>query len=425
MISTKELIKNAQEDLASEKNKGLLNKFKKEHNIPISRQKNFEFTKGVNATSQGKGRYLPYGFGEVWDAFPQFLIYLSKMSGSLRTAINKKSMLLFGNGFADKALANTIVNEKGETANDLLKRACKDLIMFYGFNLHCNFNAFGRVTTIKILPFENLRQCEPDKNGDISELVLVNRYDKYVTNPQKEITETYDLFTTDTKEILSKLNLQRNEDGHLCTDYKGQILYFYYKEAGSEYYPFPPYASVLQDCENEGIIKNSKKNDIQERFRPQVIITKFGTSNPTEEQMKQDEAIYKQMMGENGSGAVLLYASNPESKPDINSISLQDLSKSYEYAEKSLQTNIFRTFDIPEEFYSFMGKSDFLGDSNKFKVLLDFVQKTILIPMQQDLSRQFKKMFSIASFEGKTFENTDFTIENLQVINKDEQTNIY
>jgi hypothetical protein len=403
--TSKEFLRNLKDNSSFESVK---TKFKNDFGITEQTQKNnrFQFTRGVGGTSQGKGVYLPYGFGELWDVFPQFLIYLTKTSGSLRTAIQIKSTLLFGNGFKDKALANLVVNKKGETANDLLRMVCKEFVTFNGFSIHSNFNGLGKVCSLKILPFENLRQSQPAENSN-DYLVLINAYDKYQTRPQKPTTQVFDFFSTDVSENAKKVLCSKLNDTE--SDYNGQILYFYIKDVGTDYYPFPAYASVLEDCENESLIKTSKKRDIQLGFKSKIIITKFGTNNPTELQMAEDEAIFRQMIGENGSQAALLYAQNQESKPAIDVISNQDLSKIYEYAETTTQRNIFRTFGIPEEFYSFMGKSDFMGDSEKMKRLLDYVQKTQLIPMQNEIKARFEKIFSI----WKEPHNFSFEIENL------------
>lgn len=373
----------------------------------------FNFPRNVSPTTQGGGSYLPYGFGDLFDCFPQYLIYLSKISGSLKTAINKKSMLLFGNGFENETLGNIRVNSAGETMDDILKQACKSVVQFGGVAFKTIYNVFAEVTEVYVCAFENLRQSQPNNKNEVEHILSINNYEKYVTAPRKNIVDVYDIFCDDKEKNLRKIWAYADVNNVESFDYPGQIHYFYYKEAGSEFYPFPAYASVMQDCENEGIIKNSKKNDIAQRFRPSTIITKYGNANPTEEEKRNDNYIFTQLMGEGGAGAVLLYAQNAESKPSVDVVNNTDLSKSYEYAEKSAQTNIFRTFNIDEVFYSFTGKSDFLGDSDKMRKILDFTQKTELIPIQQDITRQMKRIFNNSKID---FSQFDFKIKNLSVI---------
>ncbi len=54
-------------------------------------------------------------------------------TGTLCTDLMAK--FIYGNGFKDKTLGKLVVNKKGETANQLLRKLSKSIANFYGFNI--------------------------------------------------------------------------------------------------------------------------------------------------------------------------------------------------------------------------------------------------------------------------------------------------
>jgi len=376
---------------------------------------NFQQIYGVSATGSG-GRYLPYGIaGDIYDLFPQFLLYNAKKSGNLMQSIKRKAKFVYGAGFMSD-FKNFVVNLDGQKANDLLLKTCLDIVAFENCAWHVNYNALGQICEIRKLPFEKIRAGEPDDNGNVNYYCILHKWDKYYTKRGNQSIEYYHAFNPNPEivraQIASSGGVKMGDKG-LSMAYKGQILYFENGDLFGEYYTYPTYAPVLQDAENESNIAISKRDDIGDRFKPTVIITKFGTNEPTFEQRERDVSAYSGTVGIDGSRFVLEYAINPESAPAVNSIQQQDLSRSYEYAEKSIKTNIQSMFGIPQELFSFSDKTDFLGDSEKIQKLLDLFQKTELLPIQQRISDIFQSVF--AHWRTPILEK-EFKIQNLSII---------
>jgi hypothetical protein len=412
--------------------------------------KSFQKIYGVGAISLKSGKYLPYGFGELYDSFPQFLVYCAKNSGTLFNAINKKATLLKGAGFEHdyliekeceslaiqakefknqgndydaqvifdkiKTLKSTkigskVINSKKETLNDLLEKICIDLVQFEGLGLHFNYNLFGQICEINHIDFEKVRQGEQPYY-----VAVLHRFDKYRSKKSETLIEYFDAYNPNSEVIRKQINrdgLVKNENGKIEMNFKGQVYYYFLSRSGARQYPYPVYGPVLQDAENEFQISVSKKSDIIERFKAQVIITKYGNANPDDLTRENDEAIFQNFSGPDGGRVLLQYADNPQSKPDATVLTTPDMSASYQYAENSIKTNIRTAFDLPEEFYSFTGKSDFLGDSDKLGKLLDFVQKTVLIPTQQKISEMLEEIFS--HYKDDINPSKNFRIQNLGV----------
>jgi hypothetical protein len=379
--------------------------------------KNFRQVYNVPAKQTFGGKYLPYGLrGDLYDVFPQFLEYLIKNSGTLLKTITRKAKFLYGNGFEDVEFGDGIVNSKNETANELLWQTCFQQVAYENASWWIGYNGIGKIAEVQAMRYAKVRIGEPTEQDEILYYAYTHQYDKYYTK-KHNLVQYFHAFNPSPLVVMNQIKqaggIIRNKNGGLTNCHKGQILYFWNSDAFSDFYTFPTWASVMQDAENEAIIASAKKDDIEDRFKPQVNITKFGTNDPTEEQRARDEATYGQTVGTGGSRFMLDYAINQESKPAIDVIETPDLSRAYEYAEKSIQRNIESVFGIPQELLSFSDKTDFLGDSEKIKRLLDLFQKTELNPIQTRISRKFEEVFQHFPNTNKT---GNYKIQNLSII---------
>lgn len=360
---------------------------------------NFKLIYGRTPLTSGRARYLPFGIvGEVYDLFPQYILYVVKNSKSLMKAINKKAMFLYGAGFENEDVGKTVVNSKGQTMNGLLKETCLDFAMFQNCSWHTSFNGLAQINEVKKLPFENVRICEPTLEGEVKNYAYLHKWEKYATKQNRAtyVAQEFDAFNPDSETV--KFQIKRDggvyiENGKLCMDYKGQILYFELGDSFGEYYTTPVYLPTLQDAENEFLLSVSKKSDIEDGFKSKVFITKFGNANPDQATRDRDAQAYQNSVGVQGSSLVLEYAQDEQSKSSIDVVQTPDLAKNYEYAETSISDNILSMFGIPRDLLAFSEGSDFLGDSEKIKRLFDFMQKTELNPIQEKISTTFKKVF--------------------------------
>src|ERR1044071_7073497 len=73
--------------------------------------------------------------------YPDYLLYLYNKSSKHGAIINAKSKYIFGNGLVSKSMPLTaegtkfspVVNRKGETLNDIVKKSIKDVEIHGGF----------------------------------------------------------------------------------------------------------------------------------------------------------------------------------------------------------------------------------------------------------------------------------------------------
>jgi hypothetical protein len=357
-------------------------------------KQSFKVKYNISTVMDDRYQYIPYGLGDIYNVFPQYLTFLAKSSPTLQNCIGKKSTLLIGNGFDDN-FEKVIINKKGENVLKLLRQSAIDLVQYGGFSWKMDFNALGEVTAIYHLPFELVRVVAP-KNmfSPVEKYAILNKYEKYNTQTIKFNATFCKSFNVEEVKEIGLEYLQQEKLHEFCENYEGQILYVADLTPGNEYYPTPCYSAASEDIESEVSLSSVRIKAIKDGFKAQTIITLLGNANPNDDQKEEDTKNYENGIGVNGDNLILQYAANAESKPLIDSVPVVDISRTWEVSENSVQKKIRTSFDIPEEFYSFTGKSDFLGDSEKFPKLLEYVQKVVLNHSQKLLSNAFEQVFS-------------------------------
>ena len=367
---------------------------------------NFRKIFHIPAIHQFKSPYFPYGLDGLLDVFPMYITYLAKTSGTLMNCIIKKSTFLVGNGFDDN-FEKQVINQKGETIAKLLKLSARDVIQYGGFAWLISYNAFGEVCEVNKLPFELVRVKETETPYSNPTEYALLPYEKYRTRKGNYNAEFFKVFNpNDVEKGICK------ETGKPLA--KSQILYCPIDlMPGNDFYPFPCYLGVMQDIESEINLSIVRNIAISEGFKGQTVVTIYGTNAPSNEQKERDLANYKNVTGVTGKNTIINWALSQDSKPTIESVPIVDLSRTWEVSEKMVQTKIMKSFDTPEEFFSFTGKSDFLGDADKMTKLLEFYQKTALNDYQKQISIEFEKVFK--HWYNKAILPSEFKIENLSL----------
>lgn len=340
-------------------------------------------------------------------------------SGSLMTCVNRLATLIEGNGFNNEAFYKSKVNNRGEKADQILKKVSHSIALGEAFVLHTNLNAAGEVTEVYHVPFQKWRPGLPDDADYIGKVWIVNNVDKLKTTYGLKRTDAlqYDTFNPNPDVVLAQI-----EEAGSVDKYKGQIYSWFNERPGSEYFPRPVWLSCLDDIIAEVALKRSKKRDITRGFSARMHITRLGTSEPTEEIKAIDRANYTPFVGEDGSSILLEYAANKEVATLINKIEAPDADKMYAYSEESVKNNIRQMFSIPNILYgeAIAGK---LGTSQEFEEAITYVQKFVVNTYQRAIEEAFTHIFSKFHNIARINPTKDFKIQNLTLGNGQATTN--
>ncbi|UOR06237.1 hypothetical protein MUN82_03875 [Hymenobacter aerilatus] len=351
--------------------------------------------------------------------YPQRLIEAVAGSGTASVCVDTKAKFIEGNGFNDNDFYEAECNDQGQTVDELLSLATQDVAQLEGYALLININANGYPAEVLHAPFEKWR---PDKEEPLRYTYLLNQ----VFDPsegkryRKADAVKHPVFNPREKpeERLARANAWKDKEGNPVglEGYPGEVYYWWRKRPGAHHHPRPVYDSVLEDVYAEARLKVSRHGDIAEGFKAQVMITEFGSADPSQEVLDANAVKYGTMVGENASRILLQYAAEQTTKPQVDALPAPDASKRYATDEEAIKVNIREVFQLPSAVIGreVAGK---LGTSDDFGNAVKYVQRMVINREQRALERGFRAVFELfqpaGGQPGALNATKDFSIQNL------------
>lgn len=284
-----------------------------------------------------------YGF---YNTYPQQIQQMLFASGITSSAVELFSDFIMGDGFEDKTFGESIVNKKGETANDILDRYSRQRAIFNGATFHCNFNMMLEKTDITNIPFEWCRIGRPDTKK-VGQIGVYDNWanEAYNANQTTNDIEFIDLFSNDLEVIQEQI-----EKAEGFENWKGQLLY--HSNEGFLRYPRCTFDPVSNDVQTDAQYSSYRKRAAQNNFTPSQIMDFFGEFE--EEEKDEIKADIKKFQGSEEAGNIFMAfgnqrdsEGNPIKSIEITTPTLQNFDKLYINQEKSVNLNITRLFKQP------------------------------------------------------------------------------
>jgi len=291
------------------------------------------------------------GYGTNND-YPQKVLEIINSSGTGRTCMDIYVKFVEGEGFTNVVLGEAVLNNRGERANSLLRKAAKDLKNFNGFAFLVKYNGLGLPYEYLNIPFEHCRieinaekeytgriAVHPDWTGitgkrfDNEDITFINKF-----NPK---TVQAEIIAAGSPEV-----------------YVGQVMY--YTADGDFEYPISPFDPVITDMLTEESVSTVKHRNAKFNFLPAGILVRKGikpktldsgaidTSDPMYIEQQESATMIKQMQGdENAAKIWVVDVDADEEKPEFIDFAGKNYDKQYETTEKTVQENIGKMFIIP------------------------------------------------------------------------------
>lgn len=294
--------------------------------------------------------------------YPQQALAVVMASPNGKQCLDRYAKFVEGDGLADKALADTVVNRHRQTMRDLHHLVSHDLAYYGGFALHLNYNTYGQVIEIQHEPFENCRLEECDDDGYISHIVTHSDWSGASTRSGKRVlvneenVERIDVFAP------QFVGEQMESVGGIAY-YDGQIQWN--SLAGWRRYPTTKYDGVLTDLSTDEGLSNVRNRNVRNNFLPAgMIITKRGSQ--IEGETWDDEGYTGELVkfqgDENALKLLEVQVDINEEAPEFKAIEGLNTDKMYTVTTESVIDNIYSAFN-QEVFLSLRrGKVGFSGD---------------------------------------------------------------
>lgn len=339
---------------------------------------------------------------DIDNLYPQNAIAIIQNSKTGYGCLKRYQDYLEGNGIRNQALASLAINRKGETLNDLHSLLAYDLAAFNGYAIHVNYNVFGLITELQHIPFENVRLCEPDDDGNILKVAIHPDWTGRLTRngrPVRVKAENVDYINVfDPKQALEQMQIAGGPQY-----YKGQVYYF--SRSGYMEYPLASFDSILTDLSTDEGLSNLMLRNARMNFIPAGAWVHYkGQGQPGAEDegyysTPETEGYYsdelKQLQGDNNALKIMDFTiESAEDKPEFIKIQGENIDKEFTATASELKDCIYSAFQ-QEGFLSLRnGKVGFSGTLVQ-DITEDYANKCV--KLQNKLTESYWRLLSLWS----------------------------
>ena len=305
--------------------------------------------------------YVNYGRDNL---FPNYLWDLYGKVASMQAIINGTVDFICGNDakFNVKGF-EVVVNKKGDTANDIIRKLSFDYMIFGGFAFQVIRNLEGGIAEIYALDFMKVRS---DEKNEI--FYYCDDWSKWGAKAK----------------IYPKFGV--NDDNPTSI--------FYYKGSVTRgVYPTPVYGAALVACELEKSINEFHLNNINNGFASNLIIN-FNNGQPNEEQKKEIERdVQEKFSGYQNAGRILLsFNDSDENATKVERLDGDDFDDKYSALADRSREQIFVAFRATPNIFGFPNQTTGFN-SQEYESSFKLYNRTVVRPIQSVIIDSFDKVF--------------------------------
>ena len=314
--------------------------------------------KPVEKKNSSTAKYVSYGEDNL---YPDYLLSCYEDCAVLQSVINGLSDYVAGSGFAT-GNEKLVVNEKGMTLVELVKKITVDYIIFGAFSIGVRRDKDGIIRyldyhdprKIRLGEDENKAYYCKDWERSTKKVMCIDTYQK---NPGADRTEYY-----------VKTPISRGVYGR------------------------PVWAGAIKDVQTSIEISTFHLSAILNNFAPSAIVN-FNNGQPEEEQQKKIEKKLNEKFSGTKNAARLLVCFNEtkEHATDIQRLSEDNFDQRYGALAKSVKENIFISFRAqPQLFGADPERTGF--NSIEYEQSFSLYKETVVKPIQQQIEDAFAKI---------------------------------
>lgn len=353
--------------------------------------------------------------------YPQAFRNILAASSTGAECLDRFADFIEGNGFRDVPFSESVVNRKGDTADDIHALVCRDVAYYNGLALHVNYNIYGDIVELHHVPFENCRLAESDDNGYVGKIAIHPDWSGQKTiggkviKVAKENIDYIDVFNPDKRVVAAQI-----EAAGGIEYYKGQVLWV--SLSGKDIYPTGKGDRVVTEMSTDEGLANVKYRNVRNNFLPAAMIfTKKGTNitfdqDGNEIDSRDDDDSFSdsllQLQGDTNCGKLMeVTLETDEDKPEVVTLNSQNYDKEFTVTDISVTERIYSAFGQEPWYCIRIGKVGFSGD-----ILEDAFEyyNSIVSKQQRLIERTFARVFR--HFYEAVNASNDFSVEPLKYV---------
>lgn len=322
--------------------------------------------------------------------YPQVVMNIVSGSYTGSNCLDRYRKFIYGRGFQDADNYQIIVNNDGDTTDSLLKSCADDLASFGGFAIHVNRNLLGQITTMRHIPFENIRFCPDDDKEYAGKVALHPDWgERSWKSFNKVKIEYFYIYDPSRDEFLRRV--AQTEGG--IREYKGEI-FIYSNRKGT--YPLPIYDDVLTDMSTQEGVSNITYRNVRRGFMPAgcfaEINPNYDDNNPEDKkQFEETGNALRALQGDKQAASVMhVVVGDKENVPQFVAMRGTNYDKDFTVSTDYVRKAIGQAFSQPPELRC---EDTSKGFANDTMIQAYQVYNSITSDERLTLEREFTRLF--------------------------------
>lgn len=224
-------------------------------------------------------RVTTYGADNL---YPQRIKQVLLLSPVAKSSVQLLASFIRGDGFER---GDKVLNEKGETANDILKLISEDEALYNGYGLHINSTGLGIANSVEYLDFDTIRLGLKNSKGNINDCrVSINwqQDDSSLPRPNESSEKRFVLYD------------KGKAGGEAITTAQGMVLY---STPRKNTYPLASIDSIIETCQSEYQLQLYELSQLTSGFL-NLSIFKYPSGGDSE---VEEEELRKKLNGLKGA----------------------------------------------------------------------------------------------------------------------------
>ncbi len=282
---------------------------------------------------------LDYG---IDNAYPQRFINVVAGSGTALSCVNIYAKFLKGKGFEDENLNKVVVNESGQTLEDILSLISIDYAYFNKAYVHCSYNGLLKINQLLYVPYEFVRFINESNLPTVPTKYAI--YDDWTYEKrfklEKDKVQKVD-FYDNRMEIL----LKQIEDSGGIENFKGQL--FCFTDGDVRKYTTATGDAVMMDMESDQQCSIFTWRMLKTGFIQQTFYFHKGRFASDDERDEFHLNLNSTQGAENSNQIILVEMDDESQKPEITSIPVVLNDKLFDSTQTKTKQNIIKNYGLP------------------------------------------------------------------------------
>ena len=243
-------------------------------------------------------RITSYGADNL---YPDRIKQVYLLSPIAKSCVALLASFIRGDGFER---GDKILNEKGETANDILQLISEDQALYNGFGLHINSTGLGIAHSVEFLSFESIRLGLRNTKGNIKDVrVSINWAGDDPSLPDNQLRiERYDLYDP------------TKAGGEAITTAKGMVLY---STPRKNFYPLASIDAIIEDCQSNHELSKFTLGNITNGFLSMSIF-KYPSGGDSEVEEEELSRKLNQLKGAKNANSIIVASIDEDAENTSN-----------------------------------------------------------------------------------------------------------